>query len=102
MSRHVPKLENDERASDDVVDPTVIAAATRAGEKLHALALSLPAATAYVTPSLIELTTALSIDADGAAAEAHVGHGRLAGGVVAGDPVDPGDDAATWCPGPGS
>ena len=32
MSRHVPKLENDARASVFVVAPTVIAAATRAGE----------------------------------------------------------------------
>ena len=46
MSRHVPKLENDERASVLVVEPTVIAAATRAGEELHALAFELPAAIA--------------------------------------------------------
>jgi hypothetical protein len=45
-SRHVPVLENDDRASVDVVAPTVIAAATRDGEELHAFALSLPAATA--------------------------------------------------------
>jgi len=32
MSRQVPWLENDDRASDDVVAPTVSAAATRAGE----------------------------------------------------------------------
>ena len=31
-STHVPKLENDERASVLVVDPTVIALGTRAGE----------------------------------------------------------------------
>jgi hypothetical protein len=43
-----------------VVDPTVIAAPTREGEELHAFALLLPAATAYETPSLIELFTALS------------------------------------------
>ena len=36
MSRHVPKFENEERASLVVVDPTVIALATRAGEVLHA------------------------------------------------------------------
>jgi hypothetical protein len=47
MSRQVPKFENDDRASEDVVvDPTVIAAPTRDGEELHALALLLPAATA--------------------------------------------------------
>jgi len=46
MSRQVPMLENDDRASVLVVEPTVIAAATRAGEPLQALApLSLPAAT---------------------------------------------------------
>ncbi len=45
MSRQVPTLENDERASVCVVEPTVIAEPTRAGEKLHALApLELPAA----------------------------------------------------------
>ena len=32
MSRHEPKLENDERASVFVVDPTVTAGPTRAGE----------------------------------------------------------------------
>ena len=47
MSRQVPMLENDDRASVLVVDPTVIAFGVRAGELLHALApLSLPAATA--------------------------------------------------------
>ena len=38
-STQVPKLENDERASVLVVDPTVFADATRAGEPLHAFAL---------------------------------------------------------------
>ena len=51
-SRQVPKLENDERASDEVVEPTVIALAARAGDELHAFALLLPAATAMVTPAL--------------------------------------------------
>ena len=46
MSRHVPKLENEERASLLVVEPTVFAVATRAGEKLHAFAFELPAAIA--------------------------------------------------------
>ena len=36
MSTQVPKFENDERASVIVVEPTVIALATRAGEVLHA------------------------------------------------------------------
>ena len=46
MSRHVPKFENDARASVFVVAPTVFAAATRAGELLHAFAFELPAAIA--------------------------------------------------------
>ena len=46
ISTHVPKFENDERASVVVVDPTVIALGSRAGEKLHAFALLLPAAIA--------------------------------------------------------
>ncbi len=45
-STQVPKFENDDRASVVVVDPTVSAVATRAGEELHALALLLPAAIA--------------------------------------------------------
>lgn len=45
-SRQVPTLENVDRASLIRVEPTVIAAVTRAGEKLHALApLLLPAET---------------------------------------------------------
>ena len=39
-------FENDERLSDIVDEPTVYALAADAGEKLQALALSLPAATA--------------------------------------------------------
>ena len=46
MSRHVPKFENDDRASLLVVAPTVIASATRAGDALQAFALLLPAAIA--------------------------------------------------------
>lgn len=45
-STHVPKFENDERASVLVVDPTVIALSTRAGEKSQAFVLLLPAAIA--------------------------------------------------------
>jgi hypothetical protein len=56
----VPRFENDARASVDVVAPTVIASETREGEPLQAFALSLPAATAYATPSAIELRTAVS------------------------------------------
>ena len=60
ISTHVPKLENDERASDMVVDPVVMAFAARDGEKLQALALLLPAATAIVTFELCRLLTAVS------------------------------------------
>jgi hypothetical protein len=40
-----PKFENDERASVVVVEPTVIAFATREGEPLQAFVFSFPAAT---------------------------------------------------------
>lgn len=46
ISTTLPKFENDERASVLVEDPTVIAAATRAGEELDAFVFALPAATA--------------------------------------------------------
>ncbi len=59
-SRHVPKFENDERASVVVVEPTVIAFAARAGDELQALVLLLPAATAIGTPELERLFTAVS------------------------------------------
>jgi hypothetical protein len=48
----VPKFENDERASVEVVEPTVTALTARAGDELQALALLLPAATAMVTFAL--------------------------------------------------
>jgi hypothetical protein len=60
ISTTLPKLENDERASLIVDDPTVIASATRAGDELAAFVFELPAATAYVTPAAIELRTAES------------------------------------------
>src|SRR5687767_9030823 len=60
MSKQLPKFENDERASVDVVEPTVIAFAARAGEELHALVLLLPAATAIATPAFERLFTAVS------------------------------------------
>ena len=54
-------MENDDRASVLVVEPTVMASVVRAGEVLQAFApLPLPAASAYVTPEAIELRTALS------------------------------------------
>src|SRR3954468_24757784 len=60
MSTHVPKFEKDERASVEVVEPTVMAAAVRAGETLEAFWFSLPAATAKTTPALMALLTAVS------------------------------------------
>lgn len=64
ISRHVPKLENDDRASDVVVEPVVTAFTARAGDELQALALLLPAATAIVTLALCRLLTALSSAVD--------------------------------------
>ena len=58
MSTHVPKLENDARASVLVVAATVMACGARAGDCPHASALELPAAMAYVTPLAIEACTA--------------------------------------------
>ena len=46
ISTQVPKFEKDERASVLVVEPTVMALATRAGEELQAFVLLLPAAMA--------------------------------------------------------
>jgi len=63
-SRQVPKLEKEERASVFVVAPTVMAFGTRAGEPLHALALSLPAATTTTVPPEMQLLIALSSAVD--------------------------------------
>src|SRR4029434_10411142 len=60
MSTQVPKLEKDDRASLLVVEPTVMAAGTRAGEEVQAVALELPAATAKVTLRLMAPLTAVS------------------------------------------
>ena len=57
-SRHEPQLEKYERLSDDVVDPTVMAVGSDAGEYEHALSLELPAATAKVMPSATPAATA--------------------------------------------
>lgn len=62
MSTHVPKFENDERASVMVVEPTVMAFGARAGDCVQASALLLPAETAKVTPSFIAFWTAVSSD----------------------------------------
>ena len=46
MSTTLPKLEKDDRASVLVLEPTVIAALTRAGDEFDALVFELPAAIA--------------------------------------------------------
>ena len=51
-SRHVPQFENEDLASVEVVEPTVIAFAARAGDCVQASTLSLPAATATDTFAL--------------------------------------------------
>ncbi|MEY3483131.1 MAG: hypothetical protein RLZ40_1174 [Actinomycetota bacterium] len=63
-SRHEPKLENDDRSSVEVVEPTVIAEGSPAGDTVHALTLELPAATTNVTPSATPRATARSSAAD--------------------------------------
>jgi len=60
MSTTLPTLEKDDRASLIVLDPTVMASLTRAGDDVLAFAFELPAAIAYVTPDAIELRTAVS------------------------------------------
>lgn len=50
-STHEPKFENEDRASADVVAPTVIATGSPAGEVRHALLFEFPAATTNTTPS---------------------------------------------------
>jgi hypothetical protein len=58
ISTHDPKFEYDANASVIVEALTVIAVGSLDGEKLHALQLLFPAATAYVTPEAIEFLTA--------------------------------------------
>ena len=61
MSTQVPMLEKEERASVEVDEATVIAAGTRARVLVQASPpVSFPAEIAYVTPSAMELLTALS------------------------------------------
>ena len=62
MSSNEPQLENDERPSFDIVEPTVIAEGSDAGEYALALRLLLPAATTTVMPSRTALATAWFID----------------------------------------
>ena len=61
-STQLPKFENDDFASLIVDDATVVAAPALDGEKLHALALLLPAATAMNTPAFDRLVVAVLSD----------------------------------------
>ena len=63
-SKHDPKLENDDRSSLDVVEPTVMASGSPAGDTVQALTLEFPAATTNVTPSATPRATARSSAAD--------------------------------------
>lgn len=58
MSTHVPQLENEARLSTDVEAATVMASGALAGDRVHALEFSLPAATTYVMPSATARATA--------------------------------------------
>jgi hypothetical protein len=63
-SKHEPKLENEDRSSLEVVEPTVMASGSPAGDTVHALTLELPAATTNVTPSATPRATARSSAAE--------------------------------------
>src|SRR5688500_19416334 len=64
MSTHDPQFENDDFASLIVVEPTVIAEAARAGDRVHASVFSLPAATTNVTPSAVAVPAAPPLPTD--------------------------------------
>ena len=57
-SRQEPQFENDDRPSVEVVDPTVMAVGSDAGEYEQALSDELPAATEKEMPSAIPAATA--------------------------------------------
>lgn len=60
ISTQIPQLENDDRSSMLVVDPTVMASEAEAGDVVQASAFSLPAATANGMPdATAELTASL-------------------------------------------
>ena len=71
-SKHVPTFENPERWSVIVVEPTVRALASRAGDWKHAFPLLLPAETLKVMPADTAFATAASRGRAEPAAEAHV------------------------------
>ena len=89
---HVPAFENDARASLMSDAPAVIALGTRAGDLRQASAFSLPRGDGD-GDTVVDHAAHGSVDGRRCRpAEAHVGDGRLAGGVVPDDPVDAGDD----------
>ena len=58
ISTHEPKLLNSDWASVLVVEPTVIASGSEAGDELQASVLSFPAATTMTTPAFTAAATA--------------------------------------------
>ena len=76
-SKHVPKFENEERASLVVVEPTVIALAARAGDELQALALLLPAATAIGDSRIVQVVNSGVERTRDTTAETHIRNCRV-------------------------
>jgi len=58
MFVHAPKFENEDRASWDVVEPTVMADGMNAGENSHESSSELPPATTTTTLALVAASTA--------------------------------------------
>ena len=61
ISTHEPKLLKEDLLSRKSVDPTLMAAGTKAGEKPHASELEFPDATTTTTPAFTAAFTAVSI-----------------------------------------
>jgi len=59
---HLPKLLKEDLALRLVVEPTVMAASTKAGEYLHESSFSFPAATTTTTPALVAAFTAVLVE----------------------------------------
>lgn len=57
MSTQVPQFENELLASVEVVDPTVMAEVSLAGEEKQASEFSLPAAATTTTPAAVAAAT---------------------------------------------
>ena len=64
ISTTEPKLEKEERASVEVVEPTVMASGVLAGDEVEASVLLFPAATHITIPSVMALLTASSVACD--------------------------------------